>query len=139
MKTTVYVALERLIDMTEASNWKLNTDLAESLRSHRSECSFVAAFAPHRFGLIFESRDEVNEAWNYIHGWLEKRGLKFEAQCVTLKSDSDTTEFVQKDALWLASNSDKVEDSCGIKIVDSLPESVSISQRLKNMVAAILF
>ena len=78
MKTTLYVALERLIDMQDPSSWKLDRALSASIRSHQAECTVVAVFAPHRFGLIFESREETEDAWRYIYGWLRRKGLSFE-------------------------------------------------------------
>ena len=63
MKTTLYVALERLIDMSDASAWKLDKVLSESLRAHQSDCLRIDVFAPHSFGLIFASREDTEEAW----------------------------------------------------------------------------
>lgn len=139
MATTLYIAVERLIDMQDASNWKLIEPVASSLATHKRDCRFVATFAPHRFGLIFESRDEVDEAWGYIRSWLGKRGYRFDEKCVLIKSDGDTTELRNKEGCWLANRADEAGWAPHLRIVNELPAArVPLSQRIKNLLAAAL-
>lgn len=139
MTTTLYIALERLIDMQDASEWKLIEPIASSLATHKRDCRFVAAFAPHRFGLIFESRDEVDEAWAYIRSWLGKQGFNFDEKCVLIKSDGDTTELRNEAGWWLANRADSSSWAPNLRIVDELPAArVPLSQRIKNLLAAAL-
>jgi len=138
MATTLYVALERLIDMSEPSDWKLDETLARSMMTH--DCRLVAAFAPHRFGLIFETREEVEEAWSYIRSWLSRKGLHFESRCVLLKADGDTTELRSESGWWLANSADAQAWAPNLRIIDNLPAArASLSQRIKNLLAAALF
>ncbi len=137
MATTLYVALERLIDMSEPSNWKLDETLARSMMSH--DCRLVAAFAPHRFGLIFDTREEIDEAWQYMRSWLARKGLCFESRYVLLKSDCDTTELRNETGWWLANKADTDSWAPNLKIIDNLPAArASLSQRIKNLLAAAL-
>ncbi len=141
MKTTLYVALERLIDMSDASCWKLNQTLVNAVISHRSDCRLIAAFAPHRFGLIFETREEIDEAWRYIRLWLAKNGLVFEHKCVLLKNDADTTEFdTSRDAWWLANSADFSARVPHLHLIHEVPvNAVPIATRLRRLLTAALF
>lgn len=140
MKTTLYVALERLIDMSDASAWKLDKVLSESLRSHQSDCLIIAVFAPHRFGLIFESREETEDAWRYIQNWLKRQGLVFEDRFVLLRQDADTSGFSrQASGWWLANRADACAIVPNLRIIEELPaQPVTLSQRLRRMFAAVL-
>ena len=141
MKTTLYVALERLIDMKDASSWKLDHALSESIRSHQSECSVVAVFAPQRFGLIFESREETEDAWRYIYGWLRRKGLSFEDRFVLLRADADASGFTSREAgWWLANEADMHADVPNLRLIHDLPaRPVTLASRLRRVFAAVLF
>lgn len=140
MKTTLYVALERLVDISNASAWRLDQTLAASLKSHHDQYRIVAAFAPHRFGLIFDSQDEIDEAWNYMRNWLLQNGIQFEQKCIVLKHDADTSQLNdQEDAWWLANEADTKAWAPNIRFIPNLPAaSLPFAHRLKRIIAAAL-
>lgn len=140
MKTTLYVALERLIDMQDASSWKLDKALAASLRSHQSDCTLVAVFAPHRFGLMFEAREEAEEAWCYIHSWLCRHGLVFRNRFVLLHADADTSAFTSRESgLWLANEADMCATVPNLRMIHALPaRPQTLVQRMRRVFAAVL-
>ena len=141
MKTTLYVALERLIDMQDPSSWKLDRALSASIRSHQAECTVVAVFAPHRFGLIFESREETEDAWRYIYGWLRRKGLSFEDRFVLLRADADASGFTPRETgWWLANDADMSADVPNLRLIRDLPSRPeTFAGRLRRLFAAVLF
>ena len=64
--TTVYVAAEKLMNWTQDGHISIDENLIRTFVSHCTNNRFVVYFAPVRFGLWFDGRNEVEDAWHYI-------------------------------------------------------------------------
>lgn len=74
--TTVYVAAEKLMTWSQDGHMSLDESLIYTLRTHCKNNRFVVYFAPVRFGLWFDGRNEVEDAWQYIDRALNAAGFR---------------------------------------------------------------
>lgn len=74
--TTVYVAAEKLMTWAQDGRMSVNESLIDTLRTHCKNNRFVVFFAPVRFGLWFDGRNEVEDAWQYMARVLKAAGFQ---------------------------------------------------------------
>lgn len=152
---TVYAAAEKLMKWDEDGRLSVDKKVIDSLNAHSKNNRIVVYFAPPRFGLSYEDKSEVNDAWNYLSNTLKRHG--FEADD-TILFDDEVTEFpfssdiqsqtIQNSVAFILS--DAAEDeilslSLGFQLIHEMPskissqwEKVSIRRTLRALIAAAL-
>lgn len=151
--TTVYVAAEKLMTWTQDGHISIDENLTQTLINHCQNNRFVVYFAPARFGLWFDGRNEVEDAWRYINHAL--KATKFQPDHVLLFDEEVSEEaFIQdlseqdtQHAVGVifsdAPQDEAISLSTGIRKVSEIPanisnmwQKISIRRVLRTFVAA---
>lgn len=150
--TTVYVAAEKLMSWNPDGRMFIHEDLVSTINTHCNNNRFVVYFAPLRFGLLFDSHDEVEEAWQYIENALHAVGFVPD-DCILFDEDAkpepflkDLAENVHHETALIFSNSEedeKLSQETGVRRVTEIPAGISniwhrisISRALRSIAAA---
>ena len=138
--TTVFVAAEKLMNWDSDGGLLVDKAAASILASHSENNRFIVYFAPSRFGMCFESRQETQEAWDYFAASLKMAGftpneeLLFEDEIKTSPFVDILASLEEGERAILYSNDEldaELSDSLGIRIVEAIPANISsIWQRI---------
>ncbi len=138
--TTVFVAAEKLMNWDSEGSLLVDRAAASILASHSENNRFIVYFAPSRFGMCFESRQETQEAWDYFAASLKFAGftpnevLLFEDEIQTAPFVDILASLDKEERAILYSNDEldaELSDSLGIRIVEEIPANISsIWQRI---------
>lgn len=153
--TTVYAAAEKLMMWDEDGGICINKDVLHALMGHTRNNRVVVYFAPPRFGLSYDDRSEVNEAWQYLSNTLKRNG--FEPDDVIL-FDDEVTEYpfssdievqpIQNSVAFILSDAPQDEAlslSLGFQLIHEIPQNISnqwpkvdLRRTLRSLIAAAL-
>ena len=151
--TTVYIAAEKFMTWTEEGRLSFNEPLIHTIHKHCSHYRFVLYFAPKRFGLLFQEKNELEKAWQYMNQYLKRLG--FVAQDVFLfDEDIEIQTFKtdiehQKDEMPLVFSDAKQDDilcqTLQIRKVSEIPclsphawEKTNVRSILRSILSAAL-
>ena len=147
--TTVFVAAEKILNWDADGSLLVDKTASAILASHSKNNRFIVYFAPSRFGLLFESRKETQEAWDYLAASLKLVGFSpnevflFEDEIETKPFEDVITSLGEDEMAILYSNDAldaELSKSLGIRIVEAIPANISsIWQRfnLKNVIRSL--
>ena len=152
---TVYAAAEKLLKWDEDVNICVNKEVLHSLIVHARNNRIVVYFAPARFGLSYDERSEVNDAWHYLSTTLSQHG--FEPDDVILFDDEvNETPFssdiesqpIHNSVAFILSDAPQDEVlslSLGFQLIHEIPADISsqwpkldIRRTLRSIIAAAL-
>ena len=72
---SLYIAAEKLVKWNDHGQLAVERATTTALCSHRTTTQFVVCFAPARFGLYFDDRRDVEEAWKVMADVLNEAGF----------------------------------------------------------------
>ena len=152
---TLYIAAEKLVTWNDNGQLAVNDDSIEALMSHVAATRFIVCFAPSRFGLLFEDRRELHEAWSFIETALRRSGftahhtILFERDADVLSIMNDAAEFTageQRPVFFTDDPQDlEIAQCLNMKCISEIPvefsgtwRKIQIRRALKTIVAAAL-
>ena len=149
--TTAYVAAERFIHWNAKGQLEIDEQLATAIASHRRNNRFIIFFAPARFGLLFDDRRDVEEAWDYLSAALRAFGMVPDG-VMLFDHDVNVAEFLRdmechtnEEALIVSDDTrdEVLGHALGIRCIHDVPANISgvwqklsIRRILRTLVAA---